>query len=178
MRIEPIKHITPKNDWVQILDSSNNTCLNWVPIFEIAFDINYSRVFGITSDGFWMNLIVIGESKKVSIQHSHDVFLNLITVLQKERKDIEALLENGLEEQLKGRHNLNLFPFKLIMAYAIERGSGFWAKRAVHWLKQEDFNQDFCRITKHIIQEKRLDQQSRHKLFRLMKRYERSRSES
>ncbi len=159
-------------DWINSNDIDSQS-VQWIPIFTIQFDIDYKRTFGLTSNGLWMNLIVMGESEKINVAQKND-FLSIITVLEKDRKYIESLLVDGLKSNTDGGYTKDIFPFLDVMKYAIKTHGGSWANKAINWLKQEEFDDELCVITEKIIVEKLMDQKTRHYLFKLMKRYERT----
>ena len=159
-------------DWI-ISESVDSEKVKWIPIFEIEFNKRYHRVFGLTSDGFWMNEIIMEDRKQISVVYNKSEYIGIITVLEKDRTYVEKLLIEGLSRNTAGNYTINIFPFVDLIKYALEFGSGYWSGLAISWLRQEDFDNAFCDLSNEIVSKKKLDQKSRHKLFKLQKRFER-----
>ncbi len=165
------KHINV--EW-SITLNSNSEEIKWIPIFCLDFDHDYKRTFGLTSDGKWTNLSPRLHRQTITVVHDQKEYLKIITALQKERPEIEEKLLEGLKKNTNGSYNVHIFPFLDLIKYALKGDSNYWAKRAVSWLRQEEFDHELSLIAKKIITEKKLDQSARHQLFRLMKRFENS----
>jgi hypothetical protein len=160
-------------DWL-VSEDLDSRQIMWLPIFTIEFDKDYKRTFGLTSDGYWLNHIVMGTDEKIHVCKEKSEYLGLITVLQKDRNEIEKLVRDGLDKYTIGEYSIEIFPFRNIIKFALQTFwfGGFWPDRALTWLRLEDFDEELCQITKKIITEKGLDQKGRHYLFKLMRRYE------
>nr|WKN38241.1 hypothetical protein K4G66_05945 [Tunicatimonas sp. TK19036] len=162
-------------DWIvsEDLDSKN---IIWLPIFTIEFDKDYKRIFGLTSEGYWMNLIIRDKDEMITVSRNKREYLGIITALHKDRDELEKLVKEGLDKYTSGNYSIDIFPFVDLIKFAFQDFGfgGFWADRALDWLRQEDLDQELCLLIKEIIDKKGMDQKSRHYLFKLMKRYERS----
>ena len=151
---------------------------DWIPIFSIQFSDDYTRNFGLTSDGHWVNEIIMGESINYSITKNKSQYLWIITVLEKERNYIENILTSGLEKNTDGGYTKEIFPFLDLIKFALWNDRGSWAKKALKWLRQEEFDEELSGITKDFVDKKLMDQTTRHHLFKMMKRYERSKADN
>jgi len=160
-----------KIDWVS--SEYQDDQIYWFPVFTVEFNPNYKRVFGLTSDGFWMCKIVREDSYQINIIKEKPEYLSLITVLEKDRNDIEQLVLEGFRRGFDG-DEVDVFPFVDLIKFAIDKDRGYWALKAVNWLRQDDFDNELCEIVKDIINKKNLDQKSRHLIFKMMKRYDRT----
>ena len=116
----------------------------------------------------------MSESRNYSITKNKNQYLNIITVLEKERDYIEDILTNGLEKNTNGEYSKEVFPFLDLIKFALSTDKGFWAEKALKWLRQEEFDEELCQITKDFVDKKLMNQATRHHLFKMMNRYERS----
>ncbi len=160
-------------EWTISLDS-NSKEIKWIPIFSLDFNNDYQQIFGLTSDGKWMNHLTQFNKQTIAVAHNQKEYLKIITALQKERSEIEEKLLDGLKKNTNGSYKIDIFPFLNLIKYALIGDSNYWAKRAISWLKQEEFDHELSIIAEKIITEKRLDQSARHQLFKLWKRFENS----
>jgi len=117
--------------------------------------------------------IVRENSYQINIIKEKSEYLGLITVLEKDRNDIEQLVLEGFRRSFDG-DEVDVFPFVDLIKFAIDKDRGYWALKAVNWLRQDDFDNELCEIVKDIINKKNLDQKSRHLIFKMMKRYDRT----
>ena len=148
--------------------------IKWIPIFSLEFREDYSRIFGLTSDGYWMNKVFIGGNETISVVREKSEYIGLITVFEKDRTFIERNLLEGLKENTAGNYSLAIFPFLDLIKYALSEPNLYWATLASNWLKQEEIDEELCEIIFEIVDQKRFNQNLRHHLFKLMKRYEQS----
>ena len=150
----------------------------WIPVFTISFSDDYQRTFGLTSEGHWMNEILMGDSLSYSIAKDRSQYLWIITVFEKERTYIEDILKIGLDKNTEGGYTKDIFPFLDLIKFALWTDRGSWAKKGLKWLRQEEFDDELCQITKDFVEEKLMDQETRHHLFKMMKKYERSKADN
>lgn len=155
-------------DWI-IGKTKENVQIKWIPICIVDFGENYKRVIGLSSDGVWLNTFELPRSQNLSLIRQREDCYFMMAILDKERTEIENLLKQGIASRNLKCTIYNTFPFVDILKFCLANDGGHWSYRAVAWLRQEEFDDELTGIVKTIINEKQLDQKTRHYLFALMK---------
>ncbi len=71
--------------------------------------------------------------------------------------------------------NIEPFPFRRLIEFAVSSDADYWAKLAVDWLEQGiPVDEKIAKAISLMIEEKRTSQKTRHRAFRLLKGFERS----
>ena len=154
--------------------TKNNKLKKWVTICPLEFSATYQRTIGLSENGIWVQKDNRDINNDIYLIETRNDCYYLLTVLEFDRLKIENWLMNGLETAGLPIELINTFPFKELIKYTLTSGTPYWQGLAIKWLRQEDFDNEFRNISISIIERKELDQKSRHQLFRMKKRYEKS----
>ncbi|WP_338813342.1 hypothetical protein V9L05_18415 [Bernardetia sp. Wsw4-3y2] len=166
--------INSKIDW-KLGTTINDVTIEWIPICSVAFGDDYKRIIGLTKEEFWINGFEPPRTEGLYIIKNREDCYHIMAIIDKERIEIEELVKNGLKLNGMLVENFNTFPIKEIIKFSLT-STRHWGIRAATWIRQEEFDEELCDITRMIIEKKELDQRSRHDLFKMMKRFEKQKA--
>jgi hypothetical protein len=162
------------NNW-EIGIGIGNSRIKWISIATVEFDPEYKRRIGITEHGVWITSIERegANSQLFVIENRQDCY-HLMAILEKDRNEIENLIKNGLEKNNLNKDKLITFPFKDLIKFTLANDSSHWALKAKSWIRESELDDEFVDISNNIIKAKKLDQKTRHDLFKLVNRYKKN----
>ena len=110
------KHKTA--NWINSINSKLET-ITWIPIFTIEFDNDYKRIFGLCKDGNWITQVIQNGTETISLVRNKNEYIKIITVLEKDRLEMEKSLLAGLKSNTNGTYTIDVFPFLDLIKYAL-----------------------------------------------------------
>ncbi|HEY4788700.1 MAG TPA: hypothetical protein VIH57_21765 [Bacteroidales bacterium] len=166
--------INSKIDW-KLGKNKDNAIVEWIPICSVIFSDGHKRIIGLSKDGFWINVFESPRTENLFVIKNREDCYYIMAIIDKERIEIESSIEKGLDLNDLSIKLIDTFPFKEIIKYSLIIGR-HWGIKATKWIRQKEFDEELCNITRMIIEKKELDQRSRHDLFKMMNRFEKQKT--
>ena len=143
--------------------------IKWSPLLTLTFDFAPNRIIGITDKGYWISQWNNGVIEKID---SRDKCYNLLICLEMERSKFENLLQEAILAQNIEPGILSTFPIVELIKFSLISKTS-WSTNAAFWLREEDMDKELEEITTDFINNKHFSQEARHRLFRILKRWQR-----
>lgn len=168
--------LNSENNWEIGIENSQSN-IRWIPIATVEFTPDYKRRIGISEHGVWVNTIERGTpGNHLSLVVNCKDCYTIMAILEKERAEIEDLIKKGLEQNHLREDLFYTFPFKELIKFTLVSSSNYWGLKAISWIREGEFDEELVEISNRIIEEKKLDQKSRHYLFKLVQRFKKEKS--